>query len=80
LLIGVYTAGIYRSRSLGFAFTLFMGVLYGFIFIMIQLQDSALLFGSIGLFAVVAAGMYLTRSMNKHQATETIAKPNPDAA
>jgi inner membrane protein len=77
LLIGVYTAGIYRSRSLGLAFTLFMGVLYGFIFIMIQLQDSALLFGSIGLFAVVAAGMYLTRSMNKYQ--ETVIKPQPDA-
>lgn len=64
ILIGFYTAGIYRSRSLGLAFTLFMGLLYTFIYIMIQLQDSALLFGSIGLFAVVAAGMYLTRTMN----------------
>lgn len=65
LLIGFYTAGIYRSRSLGLAFMLFMGLLYAFIFIIIQLEDSALLVGSIGLFAVVAAGMYLTRTLNR---------------
>lgn len=66
LLIGFYTAGVYRSRQLGLAFTLFMGLLYAFIFVLVQLQDSALLIGSIGLFFVVAAGMYLTRKINAH--------------
>ncbi len=72
LLIGWYTAAIYRSRSLGMAFMLFMGLLYAFIFIIIQLQDSALLVGSIGLFFVVAAGMYLTRRLNNVLAVQPI--------
>lgn len=72
LLIGFYTAGVYRSISLGLAFTLFMGALYAFIFVLVQLQDSALLIGSIGLFFVVAAGMYLTRKMNAQLTQRTV--------
>jgi inner membrane protein len=78
LLIALYTAGIYRSRSLGLAFALFMSLLYAFIFIIIQLQDSALLVGSIGLFAVVAAGMYLTRTLNASLLHAQTPKPLPN--
>jgi len=37
---------------------------YGFIFILIQLEDTALLLGSIGLFLVLAAVMYASRKIN----------------
>lgn len=40
--------------------------------VLMQLQDSALLIGSIGLFFVVAAGMYLTRKMNTQLTQRTI--------
>jgi len=39
-------------------------LLYGYLFIILQLQDYALLMGSIGLFAVLAIVMYLTRKID----------------
>lgn len=42
---------------------IFVGILtvfYGFVYVIIQLQDLALLFGSVGLFIIVAALMYLS--------------------
>lgn len=38
--------------------------LYGFLYVMLQLEDYALLMGSIGLFAILGAIMYLTRATN----------------
>jgi hypothetical protein len=45
-------------------FALVLGLLYGFIFVLIQLEDTALLVGSIGLFAVLALVMYISRNIN----------------
>jgi inner membrane protein len=39
-------------------------VLYGFLYLLLRLEDYALLAGSIGLFLVLAGVMYLTRRMN----------------
>ncbi|MTI89157.1 MAG: cell envelope integrity protein CreD [Balneolaceae bacterium] len=39
-------------------------ILYGYLYILLQLQDYALLLGSIGLFSVLALVMYLTRNIN----------------
>jgi inner membrane protein len=48
-------------------FPMFIGislsVLYSFIFVIIQLEDYALLVGSIGLFAILAAIMYFSRKI-----------------
>ncbi|MDB5000431.1 MAG: creD, partial [Mucilaginibacter sp.] len=41
-----------------------LSVFYGFIFIIIQLEDLALLVGSLALFAIVAALMYFSRKIN----------------
>jgi inner membrane protein len=41
----------------------FLAGLYGFIFMLIQLEDSALIVGSIGLFLLVALAMYLSRKV-----------------
>jgi inner membrane protein len=38
--------------------------LYGFLYINLQLQDYALLLGSIGLFVMLAVVMYLTRNID----------------
>jgi inner membrane protein len=43
---------------------LVLGCLYGFIFILIRLEDTALLVGSIGLFVVLALVMYASRKVN----------------
>jgi len=39
-------------------------ILYGYLYIVLQLQDYALLMGSIGLFVVLAVVMYLTRKID----------------
>ncbi|MFZ4477242.1 MAG: inner membrane CreD family protein [Saprospiraceae bacterium] len=38
-------------------------VLYGFLFVVLQQQDYALLIGSIGLFLILAAVMYFSRKI-----------------
>jgi inner membrane protein len=42
----------------------FLIAIYGFIYVVLQLEDYALLVGSLGLFAVLAAVMYLSRRVN----------------
>jgi inner membrane protein len=41
-----------------------LAVLYAFFYSLLQLQDYALLLGSIGLLAVLSLIMYLTRNIN----------------
>jgi inner membrane protein len=64
MLISLYARAILKDRR-------FMGViaavlvsLYGFLFINLQLEDYALLLGSVGLFLILAAVMYLTRNLD----------------
>lgn len=42
----------------------FLSGLYGFLYVLLQIQDYALLVGSIGLFAVLGAVMWLTRDVD----------------
>ena len=39
-------------------------ILYGYLYVLLQLKDIALLFGAIGLFVALAAMMYATRNIN----------------
>jgi inner membrane protein len=41
-----------------------LGVFYVFVYFIIQLQDMALLAGSLGLFVIVAILMFLAQKMN----------------
>jgi inner membrane protein len=41
----------------------FLSMLYAFIFVLIQLQDGALLAGSVGLFLILASIMYFSRKI-----------------
>ena len=63
-LISLYTKSAFRKWKIATVFGLVLFTLYGFIFILIQLQDRALLFGSIGLFAVLAIAMYYSRKID----------------
>jgi inner membrane protein len=61
VLISVYSLSILKDRK----FPVFIGVslsgLYAFIFVIIQMEDYALLVGSVGLFLILAAVMCLFR-------------------
>ncbi len=63
-LITFYSKSILKNTK----FTSFIGislsVLYGFIFIIIQLENYALLVGSIGLFVILSAVMYTSRKID----------------
>ncbi len=45
-------------------------ILYGYLYIILQLEDYALLMGSIGLFVVLASVMYVTRNIDWYAAGE----------
>jgi len=64
VLISMYSIAILRNRK----FPAFIGaaltVLYTFIYVIIQLEDYALLVGSIGLFIILAAVMYFSRKID----------------
>lgn len=63
-LIGVFIASVLKSKKPAVIFSGILSVFYGFIFVIIQLQDLALLFGSIGLFITVAVMMYLSAKID----------------
>lgn len=64
LLITAYSHSIFKSKKE----TLFMGIflsgLYVFLYVVIQLEDMALLLGSIGLFIALAIVMFVSRKIN----------------
>jgi len=63
-LIGGYVRVVLGSARRGFGIGALLAVLYAFLFVLLRLEDYALLFGSIGLFFVLALVMGLTRRVN----------------
>ena len=64
LLLSWYTQSIFKKWKTVFVFASLLSVLYLFIYILIQMQDNALLFGSVGLFVLLATAMYLSRKID----------------
>ncbi|MDI6784965.1 MAG: inner membrane CreD family protein, partial [bacterium] len=62
--VTLYSKSIFKTGLPTLIMGLVMLILYGFIFVTIQLQDYALLLGSIGLFVVLVVVMYLSRKIN----------------
>jgi inner membrane protein len=66
-LISLYLLGVLKENKLaGFIFGT-LGLLYGFIFVLVQLEDFALLMGSLGLFIILAVVMYFSRKIDWYQ-------------
>ncbi len=63
LLTTFYAQGTFKNMKLSIMLAAIMGILYGFIYSIIQLEDYALLVGSIGLFIALAVLMYVTRKI-----------------
>lgn len=60
LLISSFIGTILKNRKPAVIFGSILSVFYAFIFVIIQLQDLALLVGSIGLFVIIAILMFLS--------------------
>lgn len=69
LLIVGYVKAILKSNKLALLITGILLVLYTFIFVIIQLQDYALLIGSIGIFIILALVMYFSRKIDWYNLT-----------
>ncbi len=66
-LVGTYTYFVItkkQNRGFSVGITAVIGGLYAFFWILLRLEEVALLAGSLGLFAMLAAFMYLTRNVN----------------
>ncbi|HEV8580800.1 MAG TPA: cell envelope integrity protein CreD [Thermoanaerobaculia bacterium] len=64
LLIGGYSIAILRGALRAFLMTLILGVLYGYLYVLLKLEDYALLLGAVGLFLILALVMFLTRRID----------------
>ena len=64
MLITLYAKSHFKSWKVAMVFAGILGGLYSFIFILIRLEDTALLVGSVGLFIVLAIVMYVSRKIN----------------
>jgi len=63
-MISLYSISILKSRKFPVFIAAALSALYGFIFVIIQLENYALLFGSIGLFLILGAVMYFSRKID----------------
>jgi inner membrane protein len=63
-LTGLYARSLFDSGRMALLVIGTLTALYGFLFVVLQLQDYALLIGSLGLFAILAAVMYASRKIN----------------
>lgn len=71
LLITLYGKHLFASWKNAAIIGTFLGGLYGFIFVLIQLEDTALLAGSIGLFVLVALAMQMSRKVKWYDDAKT---------
>lgn len=76
-LITAYAAASFRQRRLTGATAGVLTVVYGFLFVVLQLQDYALLVGSVGLVVVLGAVMFLSRNVDWYHPAGT---PTPGPA
>lgn len=63
-LIAFYAVSVLNSRRMGAIVAAILATLYGYMYVLLNLEDYSLLMGGIGLFAVLGAIMYLTRRID----------------
>ncbi len=74
-LITLYTRSVLANNRATLIIFGILTILYGFLFVILQLQDYALLLGSIGLFVILAVVMYVTRKIDWFAIAKTDTEP-----
>ncbi len=64
VMITLYSISILKNKKFPMFIAAALSVLYSFIFVIIQLEDYALLVGSIGLFLILGAVMYFSKKID----------------
>jgi inner membrane protein len=73
-LVTAYSRAVLGGWTRGIAIAGEVGFLYAYLFVLLQIQDYALLVGAVGLFLVLAAVMFLTRRVDWY-ALRTVRTP-----
>lgn len=63
-LITVYSRRVLQNKNRAWVIFIILAVLYSYLYFVLQLEDYALLFGSLLIFVLLATIMYLTRNVN----------------
>jgi inner membrane protein len=69
-MITVYSHSIFKSRRQTLILGLTLAALYIFLYTVLQIEDAALLIGSIGLFVILGIFMYVSRKINWYKHSE----------
>lgn len=71
LLVGLYSWSVLRSGWRAVLVSGMLGGVYGYLFFVLQMEDLSLLAGTVALFALLAAVMYVTRRNEQPPVVET---------
>ncbi|PJJ83426.1 cell envelope integrity protein CreD [Mucilaginibacter auburnensis] len=63
-LVSVFISSLLKNKLMAMLFAAILGVFYVFVYVLIQLEDLALLIGSIALFIILSVLMYFSRKIN----------------
>jgi inner membrane protein len=80
LLIGLYAGAAFRSRARGAQALAVFSAVYGLIYLLMRLEDFALLAGSVASFLGLAGAMYLTRNLDWYGGKPAARDPAPAAS
>jgi len=75
-LITAYLVTVLQRKSRALLMATILSGLYGYLFTLLRAEDYALLMGSVGLFLIIAAVMFLTRKINWYELDQS--KEVPD--
>ncbi|MES1240462.1 MAG: cell envelope integrity protein CreD [Acidobacteriota bacterium] len=75
LLISGYSLAILGGKGRALTMGGMLGVLYGYLYVLLQAEDYALLLGSLGLLAILAVVMFLTRKVDWYSPKSTSPRP-----
>jgi len=79
-LIGLYAGAAFRSRVYQVQALIIFSIVYGLIYLLMRLDDFALLAGSLASFVGLSLAMYLTRDIDWYGGKAEAAKPEPAPA
>ena len=63
-LISLYTRSVYKNRTIVMSISAMLILFYGFVYVLLQMEDYSLLLGNFALFLILAAIMFFTRKVN----------------
>jgi inner membrane protein len=77
LIISGYAKAIVSNNKFALTIAGILSILYCYLFIVLQLEDYALILGSVGLLVILALVMYVTRKINWYE-VETVARDSEE--